>query len=234
MGERISPRLIEALEDKLYLWGSVALDLGGVNGSSVLCSIEVHAAHSASRLRQKQRTALASASRGNRNSSLGISDEVAAPVERAMAAIKRENPKLYEVLKVEARATAARRPGRTKGARPLSAHQSAHLSIPPAQGADLSRWFVVWAGYRNAKHQYSREGEPVSRKANERGEFLCTGCYQWKAPEEFPRNNSPFSRCGRASRCKSCRAAYRRAYRARQARQSNITALIQRRTHQFF
>ncbi|WP_444905288.1 hypothetical protein ACJJIU_22235 (plasmid) [Microbulbifer sp. CnH-101-E] len=104
MGERISPRLIEALEDKLYLWGSVALDLGGVNGSSVLCSIEVHAARSASRLRQKQRTALASASRGNRNSGMGISDEVAAPVERAMAAIKRESPKLYEVLKVEARA----------------------------------------------------------------------------------------------------------------------------------
>ncbi|WP_444900592.1 hypothetical protein ACJJIX_19340 [Microbulbifer sp. VAAC004] len=74
----------------------------------------------------------------------------------------------------------------------------------------------------------------MSRKTNERGEFFCAGCYQWKAPEEFPRNNSPLSRCGHASRCKSCRATYRRAYRARQAQQLNITALTQRRTYQFF
>ncbi|WP_444891753.1 hypothetical protein ACJJIE_00130 (plasmid) [Microbulbifer sp. TRSA001] len=103
MGERLSPRLIEALEDKLYLWGSVALDLGGVSGNSVLCSIEVGAGRS-SHLRQKQRTALATASRHNVGSGMGISDEVAAPIERAMATIKRDEPQRYEVLKLEARA----------------------------------------------------------------------------------------------------------------------------------
>ncbi|WP_444905340.1 hypothetical protein ACJJIU_22215 (plasmid) [Microbulbifer sp. CnH-101-E] len=71
----------------------------------------------------------------------------------------------------------------------------------------------------------------MSRKANEHGEFFCAGCNRWKHREEFPRRLSP---CGRASRCKRCRADYQQTYRARQARQSNITALIQRRTHQFF
>ncbi|WP_299947771.1 hypothetical protein [uncultured Microbulbifer sp.] len=102
-GERINPCLVEALEDKLYLWGSVALDLGGVSGNSALCAIEVHAAHRSSRLRQKQYTAQGTATRSNRVSGQGINEELAAPVEEAMAIIKRETPKLYEVLKVEAR-----------------------------------------------------------------------------------------------------------------------------------
>ncbi|WP_299948602.1 hypothetical protein [uncultured Microbulbifer sp.] len=102
-GERISPCLVEALEDKLYLWGSVALDLDGVSGSSALCAIEDHAARRSSRLRQKQYTAQGTATHSNRVSGQGINEELAAPVEEAMTIIKRETPKLYEVLKVEAR-----------------------------------------------------------------------------------------------------------------------------------
>ncbi|WP_444946584.1 hypothetical protein ACJJIP_07780 [Microbulbifer sp. VTAC004] len=71
----------------------------------------------------------------------------------------------------------------------------------------------------------------MSRKTPEHGEFFCGGCSKWKAQDLFPIRLSP---CGRASRCKRCKADYRRDYRVRQASRSNIAALLQRRTHQFF
>ena len=84
-GSRLSPRLVEALNERLYQWALLMADGRGAPGTSPIYALMVGRVQNP---RQGDRVL--------------IDDAATAEIEAAMAAIKRESPRLYAVLSVEA------------------------------------------------------------------------------------------------------------------------------------
>ena len=81
--DRLSPRLVDALNDQLELWARWAADAGPCSSSPLAAAID-------------SRTPSAAGSRPP------VNEDRALRIEAAMTAIKREAPDQYRVLKVEA------------------------------------------------------------------------------------------------------------------------------------